>query len=133
MHHYPVKILLALSKTFQEEDNQFHVWLLSNGYPELAAFSSAVRGSDEAFHWLMLNKFFALAALDGAIDNQTNAKIWLQEFGFDLNLKLAGAVNGDKDSIDWFVINEMEIFIILAQSIRSFRENQTFDYHKLRF
>ena len=73
MQQYPAKILMALIETFKEEDNAFHAWLLGNGFPELAAFSSAVRGSDGAFAWLMQNKFYSLAALDGAIDNQEKA------------------------------------------------------------
>ena len=29
--------------------------------------------------------------------------------------------------------NKLDIFIFLAQKIKKFRDNQTFDYHKLHF
>jgi hypothetical protein len=51
---YPVKILLAFGESIDGNDKLF-MWLLKNGYPELAALAKAIRGSEEAFDWLMKN------------------------------------------------------------------------------
>ena len=54
---------MAFGETFTEKDGAFHKWLLQNGYPELAALSSAIRGSYEAADWLMKNNFPQFAAI----------------------------------------------------------------------
>lgn len=133
MIHYPPKILLAFSETFNEEKEQFFNWLLSNGYPELAALSSAVRGSEEALNWLMQHKFYHLAALDGAIDKQAKARNWLVNYKFSHLVMLADAVNEHQPAIEYFQENDLQIFLVIAQRIRDFRNRQTFDYHKKRF
>ncbi|MEZ5195497.1 MAG: hypothetical protein R2764_03615 [Bacteroidales bacterium] len=51
---------------------------MNNGYPELAALSKAIRGSDDAFNWLMQNGFH-FAALDMAIVNDKKAYEWLEK------------------------------------------------------
>ena len=57
MLEYPAKILMAFGETFSLEGEQFYTWLMENGYPELAALSSGIRGSNEAIEWLMKNKY----------------------------------------------------------------------------
>ena len=73
MINYPPKILLAFGETFSVEGEEFHTWLMENGYPELAALSSGIRGSDEAIDWLLKNKYPQFAVLDGAIDKKPQA------------------------------------------------------------
>jgi len=68
MLHYPPKILLAFGETFNDNGDNFHQWLLENGYPELAALSSGIKGSKEAIDWLLKNKYPQYAAFDDAID-----------------------------------------------------------------
>jgi len=109
MLHYPPKILMAFGETFDENEKIYN-WLVQNGYPELAALSSAIRGSEDAFNWLMANKFPQLAALDGAIDKNPKAYEWLKNHKMDFLLVFADACNE-----------------------RKFRDNQTFDYHKMPF
>ena len=86
MLDYPSKILIAFGETFTDNGEEFYNWLLENGYPELAALSSGIRGSHEAINWLLKNKYPQYAALDGAIDNKrkhingyvnTNLTFWL--------------------------------------------------------
>lgn len=47
MINYDVKILMAFGESIRGNE-KIYTWLLKNGYPELAALSSAIRGSDEA-------------------------------------------------------------------------------------
>lgn len=133
MLQYPPKILMAFGETFSEEDGAFQKWLLENNFRELAALSSAIRGSYEARDWLLKNKFPELAALDGAIDEQQEAFVWLKKFGYDFLIVFANAIMGKKEALQWLKKNQLEIFIRLAEQIKKFRDNQTFDYHKLHF
>ncbi len=133
MLNYPPKILIAFGETFSEHDGAFLNSLIQTGYPELAALSSAIRGSYEAADWLLKNKFPHLAALDGAIDKQSGAYGWLRKNKFDFLIVFADAVNQRVEAINWLKENDLEIFILLAQKIRSFRDNQTYDYHKIHF
>jgi hypothetical protein len=45
----------------------------------------------------------------------------------------ADAINNKPDAIVWLKKRNLEIFIHLAKKIKYFRDNQTFDYHKLHF
>jgi len=130
---YDAKVLMAFSETFSEEDGAFLQWLLNNGYPELAALSSAIRGSEEAVKWLLTNKYRHYAALDAAIDKQLPAYRWLLANGHDFLAVFADAVNRNPVALHWFKKHHLEIFILLAKKIHDFRENQTFDYHKIHF
>ena len=51
MLNYPIKILVAFGETISG-NKKIHNWLLTKGYPELAALSNAIRGSEEALKWL---------------------------------------------------------------------------------
>ncbi|MEZ5146170.1 MAG: hypothetical protein R2759_03510 [Bacteroidales bacterium] len=82
LNDYPVKILLAFGEAIDGNDKIF-MWLLKNGFAELAALSKAIRGSEEAFQWLMKNGYPQFAALDMAIVNDQKAHKWL----IKINLK----------------------------------------------
>ena len=133
MLDYEPKILMAFGETFTDEGESFYKWLLENGYPELAALSSGIRGSKEALDWLMKNKYPHFAALDGAIDKKQGAYDWLMKYDFYFLAVFADAINNKPDAIVWLKKRNLEIFIHLAKKIKYFRDNQTFDYHKLHF
>lgn len=131
LHEYPPKILVALGESIRGND-QIHLWLASNGYPELAAFSNAVRGSADAEKFLMA-KHPSLAALDAAIDNNVKAYLWLKRNNLLVYMVFADACRGKEEGLNWLKSRNLDIFIHLAAIIRFYRENQYFDYHKKRF
>jgi len=133
MLDYDPKILLAFGETFGENGEVFFKWLMENEYPELAALSSCIRGSDEAQDWLMKNKFTHFAALEGAIDQKPEAFTWLKKHNYDLLFVFANAVHNKPEAIRWLKDNNLEMFLHLAIKIRSYGENKHFDYHKLHF
>ena len=130
---YDIKVLMAFGETFSEKDGVFLNWLLKNKYPELAALSSAIRGSEEAVKWLVMNKYRHYAALDAAIDKQMPAYRWLIANGHDFLAVFADAVNRNPVAMQWFKKHDLGIFLMLAKKIYDYRENQTFDYHKMHF
>ena len=132
MLDYPTKILLAFGETISGNDKIFQ-WLLKNGYPELAALSRAITGSEEAFNWLMKNGYPHFAALDHAIDNKLQAREWLVRNHYELLVLFADACNERPEAVKWFRDHDLTIFLILAQKIIAFRNNQTYDYHKMHF
>ncbi len=133
MLHYPPKILMAFGETFDEEDGKFLEWLLKNGYPELAALSSGIKGSKEALDWLMKNDFPQFVALDGAIDNKAEAINWLRRYEFEFLIVFADAIHGKETALAWFKNKGLDIFVHLANKIKSYGDRQSFDYHKLHF
>ena len=133
MLQYPPKVLLAFGETFTETDGAFLNWLLHNGYPELAALSSAIRGSYDAQNWLLKNKFPHLAVLDEAIDNKMEAYGWLKKYNYDFLIVFVDAIHEKKEALNWLEKKNLQLFIRLAVKIRNFRDNQTFDYHKYPF
>ena len=124
---------MAFGETFSDDDGEFLQWLVDNGYQELAALSSGIKGSEEAAIWLIKNKYGSLAALDHAINGSAPAYKWLIDNEHDLLAVFVDAINNNTESLAWFKNNKLEIFIHLSRKIRMFRENQTFDYHKLHF
>lgn len=134
MINYEPKILLAFGETFEEENGEeFFKWLLENGYPELAALSSCIRGSVEARDWLMKNQFTHFAALDGAIDGKEDAYAWLNKHDFQILAIFADAIHNKPEAIKWLLSNNLDMFVHLATKIRSYGGRQKFDYHKLHF
>lgn len=131
LQQYPAKILFALGETIRGND-KIQLWLAENGYPEIAAFSNAVRGSSEAEKFL-LKTYPSLAALDAAIDNNLKAYLWLKKNNLILYIVFADACKGKQQAIDWLKTKNLDIFIHLAGIIRFYRENQYFDYHKKHF
>jgi len=132
MVDYPVKVLIAFGETFAGNEELLN-WLLNNGYPELAALSSAIRGSEEAFKWLMANGFPELAALDSAIDEDKKAYDWLNYHKHFFLAVLSDACHNQPEAIAWLTRHDLKIFLLIAAKIRHFRDNQTFDYHKIHF
>jgi len=124
---------MAFGETFSEDDGEFLNWLLENGYRELAALSSGIRGSQHATTWLMKNKYPHLAAFDNAVGGSETAYKWLLDNQHDLLAVFVDAINDNMEALSWFKKNDLEVFIHLSRKIRSFREGQTFDYHKLHF
>jgi len=130
---YDAKVLMAFGETFTEEKGEFLNWLLKNGYPELAALSSAIKGSEEAVKWLLMNRYRHFAALDAAIDKQQPAYRWLLANGHDFLAVFSDAVNQNPVAMQWFKKHDLGVFLLLAKKIHDFRENQTYDYHKMHF
>jgi hypothetical protein len=81
----------------------------------------------------MKHKYQHYAALDAAIDKNQAAYAWLMKYEFYFLAVLADAVNEKPDAIAWLRKKELDIFLLIAEKIRNFRNNQTFDYHKLHF
>lgn len=133
MLDYDTKVLMAFGETFSEEDGEFLNYLLTNGYPELAALSSGIRGSNEAVAWLFKNKYPHFAAFDNAVCGSVGAYSWLIENDQNLLAVLVDAINNDTKALAWFKNRNLEIFIHISRKIRNFREGQTFDYHKIHF
>ena len=131
--YYPAKIWLAFGETF-EENQKIVDWFIANDYPEVAALSHAMRGSDEAFTWLMKNGFIHLAAFDSAVTAEDiNAMKWLKEHKHLFLLALAEACHGKSSSLAWLKKHQLEAFITIAGKIKKFCDSQTFDYHKKQF
>ncbi len=133
MLDYDPKVLMAFGETFSEEDGEFLNYLLNNGYPELAALSSGIRGSNEAVDWLFKNKFPHFAAFDNAVSGSIEAYTWLLDNNQNLLALFVDAINNDTNALAWLKNHNLEIFIHLSRKIRNFREGQTFDYHKIHF
>ena len=108
-------------------------WFLENGYPELAALSHAIQGSDKAVEWLLKNKFPHFAALDAAIDNDKKAYEWLKKHKYNFLIVFADACHEKPEAIAWLNKKDLKIFVIIAERIKRLRDSHTFDYHKLHF
>ena len=132
MLNYPPKIILAFGETISG-NKEILEWLLKNGYGELAALSYAIRGSEDAFTWLMNNGYTHLAALDSAIDNDPKAYQWLKEHEQPFLILFADACHGTKEAMDYMVQKNLTGMLRVTQKIRAFRDNQTYDYHKVHF
>lgn len=132
LSEYPANILLAFGESVIGNE-EVMIWLLNNGYPEMAALANAIRGSEEACAWLMKSGFPELAALDAAIDHDVKAYLWLRQNNFALHAAFSDACNHKPDAMAWFAAHDLHIFLVLAQKINSFRDNQKFDYHKVHF
>ena len=122
MLDYDPKVLMAFGETFSEEDGEFLNYLLNNGYPELAALSSGIRGSNEAVDWLFKNKFAHFAAFDNAVCGSIEAYSWLLDNDQNLLALLVDAINNDTKALAWLKKHNLEIFIhqvepIIVQSI----------------
>ncbi|HAL64064.1 MAG TPA: hypothetical protein DCX03_02630 [Bacteroidales bacterium] len=131
MLNYDAKLILAFGETITG-NKKILDWLLKNGYPDLAALSYSIRGSEEAFKFL-LKYYPRLAALDAAIDNNEKAYLWLKEHNYHFNIIFADACHGKPEALKWLMDHQLEGFISVAEKIRYFRENQYFDIHKPPF
>ena len=125
LQQYDIKILLALQKSL-EGRRDFFKWLRENGYPELAAFSNAVRGDEEALKWLLSHQQFAiLGVLSNAIDGEANAVDWMKRYNDTFLLNFIGACRKNPDSIQWFYEREARIFLAMTQEINKILDLQT--------
>ena len=69
LEQYDVKLLLALVKCVEGRTDFFKV-LVEGPHPELAAFSNAIRGDDDAMVWLFKHDFIAIRYAFGRADLQ---------------------------------------------------------------
>lgn len=134
LQKYPVKILIAFGEAI-DGNVEIYKWLLNNGYPELAALTSAIHASRDALAWLLKNHPM-LAILSNAMDREKYAINWLIKNNQDFLLKFAEACNNDQKARRWFAENNLEIFNLLAEKISEVLKQQKrehFDYHKFSF
>jgi len=134
LQKYPVKILIAFGEAING-NVKVYKWLLNNGYPELAALTSAIHASRDALSWL-LKYHPILAILSNAIDGEKNAINWLIKHQQDFLLKFADACNSDKQAQKWFSENNLDVFNVLAGKINEVLKDQKrdrSDYHKFHF
>lgn len=131
MLQYPKDILLAFGETLTGDDEKL-MWLFNNGYPELAALSRSIRGSEEAFKFL-LQYYPHLAALDAAIDNDPKAYLWLREHKMLFSIIFADACRNKPMALQWLREKKQDVFLMLAAKIHHFRENQYFNIYKKHF
>ena len=51
----------------------------------------------------------------------------------DFLIVFADACNDKEPALKYLADNDLKIFILLSRKIKKFRDNQTFDYHKIHF
>ena len=127
LEQYDVKLLLALVKSVGGRTDFFKV-LVEGPHPELAAFSNAIRGDDDAMVWLFKNNFAWLAILSNACDGEEQAIDWIRNTLTSVNLRYALACRRDADSIRWLYKNKLEIFLMLARETEKFLDYQQKEY-----
>lgn len=126
LERYDIKILLVLCKSISGRKDFFR-WLIANGYPELAAFSNAIRGDTEAMKWLFTNHYEWLAILSNAIDGEDKARVWIGKATHRCNLMFALACREDIDAIKWLINNNLQIFLMMAQEVSKVLETQALE------
>ena len=135
LEQYDVKVLLALMKSISGRTD-FFKWLVGNGYPELAAFSNAIRADDEAMVWLFKNNYAWLAILSNACDGQQKAREWVSKALTPVNLMYALACRRDKHALQWLYTRKLEIFLMLARETEKFlllQEKETAGPYVMQF
>ena len=123
LEQYDVKLLLALVKSVSGRTDFFKV-LVEGPHPELAAFSNAVRGDDDAMVWLFKHNFAWLAILSNACDGEEEAIQWVGKALPKVNLMYALAVKRNASAIKWLYANRLEVFLMLARETEKFLEYQ---------
>lgn len=132
---YEPKILIAFGEAV-DRNHKIHVWLLKNGYPELAALASSLQADVDAFKWLMNNGYNHYAAFSNAIDEDVKAYQWLVTHKFSILALLVDAAYLRPDALKYLRANKMEVFIRLAVKIRTLKMAQQKDYdfyYKMHF
>lgn len=114
--HYDIKILVVLLESLKG-NKDFFMFLVNNGFPELAAWSNAVRGDEEALHWLFDNGFGTLGVLSNAIDGEKKAVQWVLRSNDDFLINFSAACRKEEDGKRWLEDNELNIFIKMAEEI----------------
>lgn len=123
LEKYDVKILLVLVKSIAGRKDFFR-WLMEHGYPELAAFSNAIRGDVEAMKWLFAHRYAWLAILSNAIDGEEKARQWIGKACHPCNLMFALACREDVDAIRWLNGQGLQIFLMMAREVATVLETQ---------
>lgn len=123
LEHYDIKLLLALKEALSGRKDFFR-WLATNGYPQLAAFSNAVRADEEAMMWLFKNNYPQFAILSNAIDGDEKAKDWIRQACAPVNFMFALACRDDITAIRWLQQRDLGIFLLMAQEVHKVLEMQ---------
>lgn len=127
LEQYDVKLLLALVKSVGGRTDFFKV-LVEGPHPELAAFSNAIRGDDDAMVWLFKHDFAWLAILSNACDGDKRAIEWVGQALPKVNLMYALAVKRNAEAIKWLYANKQDIFLMLARETEKFLDYQEKEY-----
>lgn len=127
LEQYDVRLLLALVKSVEGRTDFFKV-LVEGPHPELAAFSNAIRGDDDAMVWLFKHDFAWLAILSNACDGDEKAIEWIGTALPRVNLMFALAVKRNEQAVKWLYANRLEIFLMLARETEKFLDYQDKEY-----
>jgi len=134
LEKYPAKIIIAWGEAL-DGNKKIYNWLLNNGYPELAALSSAIHASRDALNWLLEHEP-RLAILSNAIDGEKHAISWLVKNQEELLLTFADACNDDKKAKRWLAERNLQALINIADKVFEILKQQRHDrvdYHKIKF
>ena len=127
LEQYDVKLLLALVKSVEGRTDFFKV-LVEGPHPELAAFSNAIRGDDDAMVWLFKHDFAWLAILSNACDGDAKAQEWVQRNLTKVNMMYALAARRNIPAVKWLLSHRLEIFLMLARETEKFLDYQDKEY-----
>ena len=127
LEQYDVKLLLALVKSVGGRTDFFKV-LVEGPHPELAAFSNAIRGDDDAMVWLFKHDFAWLAILSNACDGDEKALEWVQRNLTKVNMMYALAARRNIPAVKWLLSHRLEIFLMLARETEKFLDYQDKEY-----
>lgn len=123
LEQYPVKILMALVQSIAGRKDFFR-WLMTAGYPQLGAFSNAVRGDEEAMVWLFKNDYAWLAILSIAIDGDSRARQWISKACTPVHIMFALACRDEVPALQWLQRNRKAVFILMAREVHKVLETQ---------
>lgn len=124
--HYDIRILIVLLESLKGH-KKFFMYLVNNGFPELAAWSNAVRGDEEALHWLFDNGFGTLGVLSNAIDGEKKAVQWVLRSNDDFLINFSAACRKEEDGKRWLEDKQLEIFIKMSEEIILILDKQVKD------
>lgn len=127
LEQYDVKLLLALVKSVSGRIDFFKL-LVEGPHPELAAFSNAIRGDDDAMVWLFQHDFAWLAILSNACDGDEKAIDWVRHALTPVNLRFALACRHDVDSLKWLYRNKLGVLLMLVREVEKFLKYQEKEY-----
>jgi hypothetical protein len=132
---YDVRVLLALQQAFANKDD-FFMWLVNSGHPELAAFCNLIKGDAEAEEWLVKHNYQWLGLLSHAIDGEDPARLWVMKNLHTANFMFCMACLEEEPAIAWLSQFKLEILLRLAQEVAFIRKHQELDAafpYKMRF
>lgn len=132
---YDVRVLLALQQAISG-NKEFFQWLVSAGYPELAAFSNFLQDDVEAEQWLVQHNFHWLGILSHAIDGDERSRQWVRQNLHESNLMFVLACRRDDKAISWLKLMRLDILLRLADEVADLRYKQELDTsfpYKMRF